>query len=77
MKWAFELEEFEVLYEPRIPIKGQMLSDFVAKFTYPEEPTEKSAFPELQKSIPTWDLYVNGYSNSQRNEAGMILTESK
>ena len=37
MKWALELEEFEVIYRPRTAIKGQALADFLVKFTYPEE----------------------------------------
>ena len=55
MKWALKLEEFEVLYRPRIAIKGQTLADFVAEFTYPEELTEEHGLPglppELQKSF--------------------------
>ena len=37
MKWALELEEFEVIYQPRTAIKGQALADFLVEFTYPEE----------------------------------------
>ena len=37
MKWALELEEFEVIYRPRTVIKGQALADFLVEFTYPEE----------------------------------------
>ena len=47
MKWAFELEEFKVLYRPRIAIKGQVLADFLADFTYPGELDEEIALPEL------------------------------
>ena len=36
MKWAFELEEFEVFYGPRTMIKGQALADLIAEFTYPK-----------------------------------------
>ena len=47
MKWAFELEEFEVLYQLRTAIKGQALAYFVAEFTYPEELDEGIALPDL------------------------------
>ena len=47
MKWAFELEEFEVLYRPRTTIKGQALVDFVVEFADPEEPDEEILLPEL------------------------------
>ena len=41
MKWALELEEFEVLYRPRTTIKGQALADFIVEFIYSEDPTEE------------------------------------
>ena len=44
MKWALELEEFEVIYRPRIEIKGQALA----------EPTVLT--PDLQVAILTWVL---------------------
>ena len=34
MKWAFELEELEVIYKLRTAIKGQELANFLAEFTY-------------------------------------------
>ena len=57
MKWALKLEEFEVLYKPRIAIKGQALADFLAKLTYPEDPTEEvtpTCLPtNLKQEVPT------------------------
>ena len=47
MKWAFELEEFEVFYQLRITIKGQALAEFATKFTYPKEPDEEIDLPDL------------------------------
>ena len=77
MKWALELEEFEVIYRPRTAIKGQALADFVVKFTYQDETEQAEPValtPDLQESIPTWVLYVDGSSNSQGSGAGIILT---
>ena len=52
IKGALELEEFEVLYKPRIVIKGQALVDFMVEFTYSEDTTEEavptSLPPDLQ-----------------------------
>ena len=31
--WAIELSKFYVQYRPRIAIKGQVVTDFIAKFT--------------------------------------------
>ena len=28
MRWAVELSEFDVQYEPRVPIKSQVYADF-------------------------------------------------
>ena len=78
MKWAFELEEFELVYRPRTAIKYQALVDFLAEFTYLENPIEEPTQPnlplELQASILTWVLYVDRFSNNQGSGTGMILT---
>ena len=34
LKWYIELSEFHVDYRPRMATKGQVLTDFVAEFTY-------------------------------------------
>ena len=77
MKWALELEEFEVLYRPRTAIKGQALVDFIAEFTYLEDLTEEveppNLSPDLLGSLPAWTLYVDRSSNSQGSGAGIIL----
>ena len=31
--WAVELIEFDIRYRPRTAIKGQVVADFIAKFT--------------------------------------------
>ena len=49
MKWALELEEFEVLYKPGTAIKGQALVDFLVEFTYSENPAEEI----IPTSLPT------------------------
>lgn len=40
MAWVVELSEFEIKYRPRNTIKGQVLADFIAKFTGVEEDSE-------------------------------------
>ena len=32
--WAIELSEFDIKYQPRTAIKGQIVVDFIAKFTH-------------------------------------------
>jgi len=33
VRWAVELSEFDVQYEPRGPIKGQVYADFVVELS--------------------------------------------
>jgi len=33
VRWAVELSEFDVLYEPRGPIKGHVYADFMAELS--------------------------------------------
>ena len=32
-KWAAELNPYDIIYDPRPAIKGQVLADFTAEFT--------------------------------------------
>ena len=43
--WAVELGQFVITYKPRTSIKGQVVADFIADFTYDEELVLKT--PEL------------------------------
>ena len=35
--WAIELSEFDIQYRPRTTIKGQMVANFITKFTNVED----------------------------------------
>ena len=35
--WAIELSEFDVQYRPRTAIKGQIVANFIAEYTLPED----------------------------------------
>ena len=63
--WAIELSEFDVQYRPRIAIKGQVVADFIAKYTQPED---KGA--EGQK---LWSIYTDGSSNQHSGGAGVVI----
>ena len=39
MKWGTRLGSFDICYRPKSSIKGQVLADFIAKFT-PRRETE-------------------------------------
>ena len=70
MKWAIELSEFDIIYKPKTAIKCQVLVDFVMEFTS-AEPVENAQTPT---DLPIWKLFVDGATNAQGSEAGLILT---
>ena len=73
MKWAIELSEFDIRYMPKTSIKGQVLADFVMKFT--SAAPDESA--QTMTDLPIWKLSVDGASNAQGSGAGLILTSPK
>ncbi|XP_071939116.1 uncharacterized protein [Coffea arabica] len=71
-KWAVELGEYDLSYEPRTAIKAQALADFLAELTFTEGPESTSASAEVSTSH-SWTLYVDGSSNGDGNGAGLLL----
>ena len=35
IQWAIEFGQFDIEYRPRVEIKAQVFTDFIAEFTYP------------------------------------------
>ncbi|XP_068477185.1 uncharacterized protein [Phaseolus vulgaris] len=65
VRWAVELSEFDVQYEPREPIKGQVYADFTIELSSAATHQEEAGF--------IWVLSVDGSSNQQGSGAGVIL----
>jgi len=65
VKWAVELSEFDVRYEPRGPIKGKIFADFVVELS---SETVQSAGDDYR-----WVLSGDGSSNQMGSGAGVIL----
>jgi len=65
VRWAVELSEFDIQYEPRGSIKGQVYADFVAELS-PGGEQEVEAGSQ-------WLLSVDGYSNQQGSGTGIVL----
>jgi len=65
VRWAVELSEFDVQYEPKVPIKGQVYADFVVELSSADAHQEEANF--------RWVLSVDGSSNQQGCGAGVIL----
>ncbi|XP_068486877.1 uncharacterized protein [Phaseolus vulgaris] len=66
VRWAVELSEFDIQYETKGSIKGQVYADFVAELS----PGGDSQEVELGSQ---WMLLVDGSSNQQGSGAGIIL----
>ncbi|CAN1314375.1 Transposon Tf2-11 polyprotein [Linum perenne] len=62
-KWAVELSEYDVHFEPRTAIKAQALADFVV-----EGCVRAEGRPE-----DYWELYVDGASSKNGAGAGIVL----
>nr|CAD39750.2 OSJNBa0059D20.20 [Oryza sativa Japonica Group]CAE01987.1 OSJNBb0033G08.3 [Oryza sativa Japonica Group] len=67
-KWVVELSQFDVHFVPRTAIKSQLLADFVADWTMPENRSDS------QTDSETWTMAFDGALNSQGAGAGFILS---
>jgi len=65
VRWAVELSEFDIQYEPKGSIKGQVYADFVAELSPGGDQEEESG--------SQWLLSVDGSSNQQGSGAGIVL----
>jgi len=65
VRWAVELSKFDVQYESRGPIKGQVYVDFVVE--------RSSAATHQDNGSFQWVLSVDESSNQQGSGAGVIL----
>ncbi|XP_077252348.1 uncharacterized protein LOC143891690 [Tasmannia lanceolata] len=62
VKWAVELSEFDIQYMPRPAIKAQVLADFVAECTIPQQITEPEIIqtPAVEKVITAEEQTEDG-----------------
>jgi len=66
VRCAVELSEFDIQYEPRGSIKGQVYADFVAELS------PRGAFREVELGSQ-WMLSMDGSSNQQGSGGGIVL----
>nr|ABA96681.1 retrotransposon protein, putative, unclassified [Oryza sativa Japonica Group] len=77
VKWAIELSEFDLCFEPRHAIKSQALADFVAEWTPAPEPIsvpEASSGPSQLPHTAYWVMQFDGSLSLQGAGAGVTLT---
>lgn len=65
IQWAIELGQFDIEYKPWVAIKAQVLADFIAKFTHPQD---KKDSPKR-----TWMIQTDGSSTKNAKGAGVVL----
>ena len=65
MYWAIELGEYDIVYEPRSSLKGQVVADFIAEFTYPDTPEE-------QKLLDDQPVDVTGSTNTSSDQLRLV-----
>ena len=75
LKWNIELSQFDLNFQPRRSIRGQVIADFIAEFTVPEEDiaNEEVEPSKLLFDPNVWRLYTDGARNNERSGAGIVL----
>lgn len=73
LKWIVELSEFDIHFKTRAAIKGQVLVDFVAKFT--NVPVMEETMEPTEPS--TWNFFVDGSAGEASLGASMVLVSPK
>jgi hypothetical protein len=83
-KWAAELAEFQLDFQPRHAIKSQVLADFIVEWTPPPsvpgglDPDSDPTPAEPRGPVftePHWTLYFDGFARQQVGGAGVILID--
>ena len=63
--WAIKLSEFDVQYRPRTAVKGQIVVDFIAEYTQPED--------KRVKGQKLWSIHTDESSNQSTGGAGVVI----
>jgi ribonuclease HI len=83
-KWAAELAEFQLDFQPRHAVKSQVLADFIVEWTPPPsapggpDPDSDPTPAEPKGPIftgPHWTLFFDGSAHQQVGGAGVVLID--
>lgn len=66
LKWAIDLSEYGIKYQPRLSIKSQVMADFIAETPQSSQLTEPCR-------EGWWILHVDGASRASGSEVGLLL----
>jgi hypothetical protein len=81
-KWAAELDEFQLDFQPRHAVKSQVLADFIVEWTpspsAPGGPDPDSDPTPVEPRVPVftephWMLFFDGSARQQGGGAGVVL----
>ncbi|XP_011083378.1 uncharacterized protein LOC105165921 [Sesamum indicum] len=72
IKWAVELGQYDIEYQPRTAQKAQVLADFVMELSGDQKEPETTEQPCLK-----WMLHVDGSSNANNGGAGILIQGPK
>ena len=67
LRWAIELSEYGIDYQPKLSLKGQVMADFIAELPEARAPDNEST------SDNWWSLHVDGASRSSESGVGLLL----
>jgi ribonuclease HI len=74
-KWAAELTEFQLDFQPRHAVKSQVLADFIVEWTPPDsDPTPVEPRGPVFTE-PHWTLFFDGSARQQVGGAGVVLID--
>ncbi|KAL2253138.1 UNVERIFIED_CONTAM: Pro-Pol polyprotein [Sesamum indicum] len=68
VKWAVELGKYDIEYQARTSLKGQVLADFMVELV---------GEPEKNLEVEKWMLHVDGSSNAGNRGVGILIQDSK
>jgi hypothetical protein len=83
-KWAAELVEFQLDFQPRHAVKSQVLADFIVEWTPPPsapgglDPDSDPTPAEPRVPVftePHWTLFFDGSARQQGGGAGVVLVD--
>ena len=77
-KWSVELSEYDITFQLCTALKSQVLANFIADFTPNVTPqAEKELLNLTERSNSKWTLTVDGSSNVNGADIGLVLTSPK
>ena len=65
LKWAIELSEYGIEFQPMLSMKGQVMADFVLEYS------RRSTQRKEPSGEEWWTLRVDGASRSSRSRVGL------